>query len=308
MNYFELYPGDYLRDTAELTLTEHGAFLKLLMAYYSKEQPLPGAYDRLYMIAVAMSAADKAAVRKVADEFFPIGDDGFRHNIRVEEEIAKARARIDAARSNGSKGGRPKKAKPNQEKTQQKPSGFPSGSDPLNPADNPNETLEKAPQTPDPISTPDRLERAESHLSARVRDGPTPDQGIPTEAGRACLLMREAGCISTNPHHTHLVAALDEGVTPEALAATVAEAIEQGIAKPFAWAIATARGRQRDGAKPVAATARAGPTNRPLSKTAQGIAALEEMKRDARQRMAGGGDSNGFAEACIALPRPNSSI
>lgn len=73
----------------------------------------------------------------------------------------------------------------------------------------------------------------------------------PTEAGRACLLMRKAGCTQTNPAHPNLLAALAEGVTPEALAATAAEGIESGKSKPFAWAITTARSRHKEGASPV---------------------------------------------------------
>lgn len=98
MNYFELYPGDYLRDTTRLSLVEHGAYLRLLMAYYAEEQPLPGDVAELYVIAGAISAADKAAVRKVADRYFPLGPDGRRRNTRADAEIAKASARIDGSR------------------------------------------------------------------------------------------------------------------------------------------------------------------------------------------------------------------
>ena len=75
---------------------------------------------------------------------------------------------------------------------------------------------------------------------------PPPAPATPTDAGRACLLMRKAGCPLTNPQHPDLLGALAEGVTPEALGATAAEAIEGGKAKPFAWAIATARSRHRE--------------------------------------------------------------
>lgn len=97
MNYFELYPGDYLRDTTRLTLVEHGAYLRLLMAYYAEEQPLPADWNELFVAAGAISAADKAAVKKVADKYFPLGSDGLRHNSRADEELAKASDRMEGA-------------------------------------------------------------------------------------------------------------------------------------------------------------------------------------------------------------------
>lgn len=124
MNYFELYPGDYLRDTTRLSLVDHGAYLRLLMAYYAEEQPLPSDEGELFIIVSAVSAADKTAVRKVAERFFQVGDDGLRRNGRADEEIAKARKRIDTARANGSKN------KPNKH-----PSGNPVGMPSGNPAD-----------------------------------------------------------------------------------------------------------------------------------------------------------------------------
>lgn len=70
-------------------------------------------------------------------------------------------------------------------------------------------------------------------------------------AGEACLLMRRSGCLQTNPSHPDLIAALAEGVTPQALADTAAEAIGLNKPRPFTWAIAAARGRHAEGARPI---------------------------------------------------------
>ena len=91
MNYYERYCGDYQRDTAHLSLTEHGAFTMLLDTYYSTEKPLGFDSVSLFRICRAMTPEEQAAVVRVADEFFPVCDDGLRHNKRAE------------------KGGRPKK-------------------------------------------------------------------------------------------------------------------------------------------------------------------------------------------------------
>lgn len=243
MNYFELYPGDYLRDTTRLTLTEHGAYLRLLMAYYAEEEPFPADDAELFVIVSAVSTADKAAVRKVADRFFPVGADGLRHNNRADEEVAKARRRIETAQANGGKGGRPKKPKRNPNKTHEKPSGFLSGSEKpgfLKPKQNPSET-----QSGEALHTPHAIPRAavgNSPASAQSSQGETLE-------ARACRLMREAGCLRVNPMHTDLIAAIAEWITPETLAATAKEAIEKGKGNPFEWAIATARGRAADGGR-----------------------------------------------------------
>lgn len=89
------------------------------------------------------------------------------------------------------------------------------------------------------ITTPDRSQQA-PEISAGA-----------TLAGDACLLMRRAGCHTTNPSHPDLLAALAEGVTPQALADTVTEGLSRAppVAKPFAWAITTARARHAEGPK-----------------------------------------------------------
>ena len=146
MNYFEFYVGDYARDTRHCSLAEHGAFLMLLSAYYATEKPLPADYVALYRICSAMAPEEQAAVRSVADAFFPVAADGLRHNARADIEIPKALARIEKARTNGKRGGRPPK----------EPSGNPAGFDPVNrngtqPLTEPLTGIEpagKAPHTP----------------------------------------------------------------------------------------------------------------------------------------------------------------
>lgn len=97
MNYFNLYPGDYLRDTTRLTLMEHGAYLRLLLAYYSEEAPLPAEPALLYVISGAVNAAEKAAVLRVAERFFTLGEDGLRHNYRADAELHKYGASVGRA-------------------------------------------------------------------------------------------------------------------------------------------------------------------------------------------------------------------
>jgi uncharacterized protein YdaU (DUF1376 family) len=282
VNYFELYPGDYLRDTGELSLCQHGAYLLMMASYYSTEDGLPSDKVSLYRVTRAMTKEEQAATQYVADRFFVKGEDGRLRSARIEGDIEKARARIEAARVNGSRGGRPPKAKPNPDETGTKPIGFPVGS----PNDNRNETQKKAHQTPDPITSVGSTE-----ASTQVAKG--------TEAGRACLLMKQAGCGHTNPGHVDLVAAIAEGVTPETLRDTVIEASGKGIGKPFTWAIATSRARHAAGPTPVmTAKARAGPAQSE-GKTMTAIRVLEGMKSgndQERNRLDQGRISHGISE------------
>lgn len=107
MNHYDHFIGNYRRKTLTLSLVEHGAYRLLLDAYYADERPFDREYELLYRICSAITKEEQAAVRKVADLYFPLGTDGKRHNERADEEIPEARKRIEAARTNGSKGGRP---------------------------------------------------------------------------------------------------------------------------------------------------------------------------------------------------------
>lgn len=138
MNFYKHYLGDYARDTQDLTLVEHGAYRMLLDHIYATEDRLPDDMTALYRIAGAMTTAERKAVEKVAQRFFPVNGDGRRHNKRAEEEIEKHRGQVEHNRTVGKLGGRPKKPEIN-------PDGNPDGNQTgffretrIEPGDNPS--------------------------------------------------------------------------------------------------------------------------------------------------------------------------
>lgn len=102
MNYYRRYVGDYLRDTARLSLLEHGVYSTLLDYYYADETPTPLDLDEVYRMVRATTPEERRAVIKVLTKFFDKREDGY-HNKRADKEIETSRK----ARENGSKGGRP---------------------------------------------------------------------------------------------------------------------------------------------------------------------------------------------------------
>lgn len=100
MNFYLHYLGDYARDTKGLSMIEHGAYRVLLDHTYATEQPIPNELKELYRIAGAQTPAERKAVDKVADKFFPVNGDGRRHNRRAEAEIVKAKGK--SAKAKGS--------------------------------------------------------------------------------------------------------------------------------------------------------------------------------------------------------------
>jgi uncharacterized protein YdaU (DUF1376 family) len=139
VNYYERHLGDYARDAGHLSMLEHGSYALLLDRYYTTEQGIP--QDQAHRVCRARSRDEREAVDTVLAEFF-ILTDGVCINGRAEREIVKMRAKVEAARTNGARGGRPRTIPG---KTQQKPSGLSLGSvsvtQPI--------TQKKAHQTPD---------------------------------------------------------------------------------------------------------------------------------------------------------------
>jgi uncharacterized protein YdaU (DUF1376 family) len=155
LNYYERHLGDYAKDTAHLSMLEHGAYGLLMDRYYATEQGIPA--DQAHRVARARSKEERAAVDAVLAEFFVLVNSTWTKN-RIEEEIAKAALKINSAKENGRKGGRPK----NPAITQQKPSGLSLGSE--------NETQDKALQTPDTKHQTPKKKTSSSSGSRRCPD------------------------------------------------------------------------------------------------------------------------------------------
>ena len=95
--YLPLFTGDYLRDTQHLSLTEHGAYLKLLMHCWDQKGPAPLDDRKLYGICNARSKEEMSAVLHILEEFFVRMDDGW-YNRRLQREVEKSEA-ISRARA-----------------------------------------------------------------------------------------------------------------------------------------------------------------------------------------------------------------
>lgn len=94
MNYYERHLGDYAKDTAHLSMLEHGAYTLLLDRYYATEQGIPA--DQAHRVARARTKEEKEAVDVVLEEFFRLEDDVWVKG-RVEEEIANYLESVPAA-------------------------------------------------------------------------------------------------------------------------------------------------------------------------------------------------------------------
>jgi uncharacterized protein YdaU (DUF1376 family) len=108
VNFYKRYIGDIQAKTGGLSLAEFGAYDRLLDHYYATEKPLPTDLTECHRIARAMSKDERRAVDRVIGKFFLLTDIGYVQS-KAEEVLAEALPKIEAARSNGAKGGRPKK-------------------------------------------------------------------------------------------------------------------------------------------------------------------------------------------------------
>lgn len=101
--WMPLYVADYLADTGHLSAAEHGAYLLLIMHYWSSGA-LPDDDRKLARIA-RLSDREWKSARPTIVEFF---SDGWRHE-RIEAELAEANAAYERRAAAGRKGGKAKR-------------------------------------------------------------------------------------------------------------------------------------------------------------------------------------------------------
>ncbi len=106
MKFYKRFPGDITIKTGDLSLTEFGAYDRLLDHYYAKETPIDP--KKVYTVTRCQTAADRRAVDSVLLEYWTLTQLGWVQQ-RADEMIAEAQPKIAAARENGKKGGRPSK-------------------------------------------------------------------------------------------------------------------------------------------------------------------------------------------------------
>lgn len=96
--FMPLFVGDYLADTRDLNRSDHGGYMLLIMAYWSKGGPLPDDDNLLRRITLSTRYAWKK-LRKNLQNFFTIRD-GKWHHKRVDFELAKIKHKKDLADRN----------------------------------------------------------------------------------------------------------------------------------------------------------------------------------------------------------------
>lgn len=107
--FMQLYVGDYLADTLDLTTEQHGAYLLLLMTMWRHGARLPNDPSKLARIA-RVSARRWHLVWSEIQHFFYVDGDDVR-NKRLDREHQKAVSISEKRSASGAAGGRAKALK-----------------------------------------------------------------------------------------------------------------------------------------------------------------------------------------------------
>lgn len=248
MNYYEHHIGDYLRDTAHLSLLEHGIYRRLMDVYYTREEPIPA--QQAARLVGARAPEEQEALKLVLDEFFTLDADAnaYRHS-RCDREIEAFQAKQRKASASASS--RWKRQKP--DATDMPPVSERNA----NAMRTHSERIANAVRTeciPNHQTPDTNIKRAHvEHQQAPPEppdgpDGParTPVEGQKPPGDAAAAAMRAAGLADASATHPQLLAALAQGMTVPELASAAADAAARG--KGFPWALARAQGRRADAA------------------------------------------------------------
>lgn len=124
MHYYQMNIADYRKDTQHLTPMEHYIYRELMDWYYLDESPIPKKTQSV-LRRLRLGSESVNELNYVLEEFFTDSEEGWVHG-RIEREIYAYRQRVEQAKVNGSKGGRPpkpRKTQPVNSANPEKPSG-----------------------------------------------------------------------------------------------------------------------------------------------------------------------------------------
>lgn len=232
MNYYERHIGDYLKDTAHLSLLEHGLYCRLLDVYYTREGPIPEA-QAARLIGVR-SKDEREALANVVREFFVLDGNDLR-NSRCDREISRynEKRRKAAASANARWSGG-------------------AGHDVRNADAMRTHSEGNAPNHQTPVTRLSRERVGRQQVAVQVGpDGPARAgfEGHVSGSGpgaEAAAAMKAAGLSGVSATHPKMLALLAAGVTVAELQAAAVYAVGKGAG--FAYALSRAEGQRRDAA------------------------------------------------------------
>lgn len=98
MHYYQHNIADYRKDTAHLTLMEHGIYRQLLDSYYLDEIPLSNDIAKLMRSHCVRTVEEEQSLKNVLLDFFELTKKGYIHK-RCDETIALYHGKSDKARA-----------------------------------------------------------------------------------------------------------------------------------------------------------------------------------------------------------------
>jgi Uncharacterized protein conserved in bacteria len=262
VNYYPHHIGDYVSATAHLSWTEDCAYRRLLDAYYTREVPLPADVAACCRLVRALSKDERTAVGVVLHEFFALTDEGWRHG-RCDEEIGKASAKRAKAAESANKRWQPKSKPPGDANAHANdmPTHMRTHSEGNAPNPNPNPNTK---------------------LASLAASAPAPE---PSPAVRLAIEARQHG-LQVTGSDPRLIAAAEQGVTPETLRDVIAEcARRKGSPPPIGYVLATLQGWAADAGRlsvvGAAAPARGGVTDADIARLQAKLEAEAQGATDA---------------------------
>lgn len=196
MNFFKLYIGDYQRDTAHLSILEHGAYLLMLQHYYATERPLPCG-KALHRMLRATEKDEREAIDAVVRQFWAETPDGLV-NARADAEITKASTQADTNRRIA--------VQREEQRKRARTAHEPSTNRVTN--DEPNQTPDTRHQKNTEATRggdetiPPPLEAAVRAPSEAISSPSNPPPIAPTRRGALAVLLRSLGVRCTEAHPT----------------------------------------------------------------------------------------------------------
>ena len=98
-NWYKWYPGDFLRDTLELTLEEEGAYRRLLDHYMMTEQPIPNDIHKVRRILGNPSLQKTRKFFAIFSRFFE-EKNGFFYHKKCENALDNILKKKESQRAN----------------------------------------------------------------------------------------------------------------------------------------------------------------------------------------------------------------